>query len=622
MFQQIRRFATIGLLATAIHITVAYFAESYGALSPQLANLAGFIAAFLISYIGHLRYTFQRQGGSDRYFRRFLILSAFNFVASSYVIYALTVKLGVDFLWALTVVAVVVPSISFIAAKFWAFNEAVQDNDNQYGSFVLLGLLLQLIAYFWFQSFAELNHDTAWYLVATQKWLDGARLYTDIIEVNPPLGFYWTVPAIWLSKLTALDKQLSFLVFIGLLSTISFISVWDSIKRISALTITQKLLCAELVLIVVLWFTTPQVGQREHILILCFLPYVFTVLAQSYGINFSKNHRAVLAVMALSGILLKPHFVMLPLMIALFECVMARSVRPFLKLENWIIGIGCLLYLLFVYLVHPEYFSFLLPIAFTVYGAIGGTADHVYAGIPVYVIALLLFVLALGIYEKTLTKGLLFLAAAALGGAASYYLQFTGFSYHSYPFYIFTLLFYAFILMTSKSRRALSYFAFAGLLASLHFGPKPLRYDNLANTDLLQEMDTAPKGSTVLILSTNVFAGFPIALNQEWVWASRFPTQWLLPGALANAAKLDCAVVPSKCQKNNAILDYARNANVEDINKYRPDFIIMDSRKNKSYINDDSFDYISFMSQDPAFAALWGNYKQTAETKYFTIWAK
>ena len=282
-------------------------------------------------------------------------------------------------------------------------------------------------------------------------------------------------------------------------------------------------------------------------------------------------------------------------MIALFECVMARSVRPFFKLENWIIGVGCLLYLLFVYLVHPEYFSFLLPIAFTVYGATGGTDDQVYARIPVYVIALLLFVLALGIYEKTLTKGLLFLAAAALGGAASYYLQFTGFRYHSYPFYTFAFLFYTFVLMTSKNRKALFYFAFAGLLASLLFGPKPLRYDNFTYTDLLHEMDTAPKGSTVLILSTNVSAGFPITLNQEWVWASRFPTQWLLPGSLANAAKLDCAVVSGKCQKNNAILDYARNANVEDINKYRPDFIILDSRKNKSYINDDSFDYISFM---------------------------
>lgn len=622
MLGQIRRFGIVGILATTVHVFVAYLVVSLTGSLPQLANLFGFLCAFLVSYFGHLHYTFQPEFASDSYFRRFLILSGLSFLTSASIVYFLTNTLGLDFRWALAAMAVIVPGISFIVAKFWAFSAPEQDESAGYGSYVLMALMFQIIGYFWFQSFADLNHDTAWYLIATQKWLDGARLYTDIIEVNPPLGFYWTVPAIWLSKLTALDKQLSLLVFIGLLSTISFISVWDSIKRIPALTTVQKLLLTELVLLAVLWFTTPQVGQREHILILCFLPYVFIVLAEAHGINFSKKYRAVLALLALSGILLKPHFVMLPLMIALFECIMARSVRPFFKLENWIIGIGCLLYLLFVYLVHPEYFNFLLPIAFTVYGAIGGTADQVYTGIPVFIIALLVFVLALGAYQKTLTKGLLFLAAAALGGAASYYLQFTGFRYHSYPFYICTFLFYAFILMTTKNRRTLFYFAFAGLLASLHFGPKPVRYHNVANIDLLQEMDTAAKGSTVLMLSTNVFAGFPITLSQEWVWASRFPHQWLLPGALANVANLDCAVTPVQCEKNNAILDYARNANLEDIKKHRPDFIILDSRTNKSYITDESFDYIKFMSQDPRFAALWASYKQTAKTKYFTIWAK
>lgn len=44
-----------------------------------------------------------------------------------------------------------------------------------------------------------INHDTAWYLIATRDWLAGARLYADIYEVNPPLNFYYTVPAVLLS---------------------------------------------------------------------------------------------------------------------------------------------------------------------------------------------------------------------------------------------------------------------------------------------------------------------------------------------------------------------------------------------------------------------------------------
>ena len=46
------------------------------------------------------------------------------------------------------------------------------------------------------------NHDVAWYLVATDRFLDGARLYRDIIEVNPPLVFYLTVPPVAVARLT------------------------------------------------------------------------------------------------------------------------------------------------------------------------------------------------------------------------------------------------------------------------------------------------------------------------------------------------------------------------------------------------------------------------------------
>lgn len=612
----------VGILATAVHVAVAYFTGTFGDFPPQLANLFGFLVAFMVSYFGHLHYTFQPQASSDRYFRRFLILSGLSFLTSSSVVFFLTHTVGLNFVWAMVGVAVIVPGVSFLAAKFWAFTEAVPDEDDPYGSFVLLGILLQLIAYFWFQSFADLNHDTAWYLVATQKWLDGARLYTDIIEVNPPWGFYWTVPAIWLSKLTGLDKQLSFLVFIGFLSVISFLCVWDSIKRITALTITQKIIYTELVLIAVLYFTMQQVGQREHILILCFLPYAFNVFAETNGVSSSMKRRIILAALALFGILLKPYFVMFPLAVSFYEVMATRSLKPVIKPENWIIGIGCLLYILFVYLVHPEYFSFLLPMAFTVYGAVGGTVPQVLSALPLVVIAWLLLVLFLGFMDKTPQAGTPLLAITALGGAASYYLQFTGFEYHTYPFFVFAFIFMSFVLFSPANRIILYCFAIAALLATLNFGPRPLRYGNTANQDVLQYMETAPKGSTVLILSTFVHAGFPVTLTQEWIWASRFPTQWLLPGALINSESLDCSAVPAKCRENDKILDYARSSNVEDIKNYRPDYIIIDNRKTGAYIKDTSFDYVTFMSVDPAFAALWQSYKLAAETRYFTIWAR
>jgi hypothetical protein len=54
------------------------------------------------------------------------------------------------------------------------------------------------------------------------------------------------------------------------------------------------------------------------------------------------------------------------------------------------------------------------------------------------------------------------------------------------------------------------YFAIVGILATLYFGPRPVRYRNVVNLDILQHLENVPNGSSVLILSTNIYASFPL----------------------------------------------------------------------------------------------------------------
>jgi len=42
-----------------------------------------------------------------------------------------------------------------------------------------------------------LHSDVSWYLVATERFVNGARLYQDVIEVNPPLAFYLMARPCW-----------------------------------------------------------------------------------------------------------------------------------------------------------------------------------------------------------------------------------------------------------------------------------------------------------------------------------------------------------------------------------------------------------------------------------------
>lgn len=130
MLRQIRRFGLVGLFATTIHVSVASGAEAVASLTPQYANAAGFMAAFLFSYFGHLRYTFEKKEHARIYLLRFISLSVFSLFFSSAIVYVVTQKLGQNFVWALAVVAVLVPTTTFIIAKFWAFSSIKPQRDH------------------------------------------------------------------------------------------------------------------------------------------------------------------------------------------------------------------------------------------------------------------------------------------------------------------------------------------------------------------------------------------------------------------------------------------------------------------------------------------------------------
>jgi putative flippase GtrA len=122
---QIARFAGVGLFATLVHVTVALGAAHAFALTAMLANLAGFCAAFLISLLGHASFTFRVGAPTARHLRRFLTLSVLSLALSS-LITAIASRFGATLGQAMLCVAFIVPAVSFIGARFWAFSQQAQ----------------------------------------------------------------------------------------------------------------------------------------------------------------------------------------------------------------------------------------------------------------------------------------------------------------------------------------------------------------------------------------------------------------------------------------------------------------------------------------------------------------
>jgi hypothetical protein len=81
---------------------------------------------------------------------------------------------------------------------------------------------LPLLGVLWFASLfyvmqTTLNHDVAWFLFAANRFLDGAELYRDIVEVNPPLVIYHSVAPVAVARLTGLEPITCLMVYVFLL---------------------------------------------------------------------------------------------------------------------------------------------------------------------------------------------------------------------------------------------------------------------------------------------------------------------------------------------------------------------------------------------------------------------
>jgi hypothetical protein len=151
--------------------------------------------------------------------------------------------------------------------------------------------------------------DMGLFLYDAGRVLDGARLYRDVVEINPPLIIWLNLPVVLLARATHVSEFLLYrlataalvgavLVYLGRLIHRYLFPEQPGRARYLIL-----LLCFAL-------FALPRFdfGQREHFVAALLLPYVVLVAAQLSGRRPSSLECSIIGVLAGIGIALKPHF--------------------------------------------------------------------------------------------------------------------------------------------------------------------------------------------------------------------------------------------------------------------------------------------------------------------------
>jgi len=119
------KFAVVGVLATLTHAAVAAGLLQSGTLPPLAANLGGYLVAFWVSFGGHYFWSFahlRREGTAVKSVVRFLIVSVSGFLLNSAILSLWLNLTPWSELMGLLFSIAVVPALTFLAARLWAFS--------------------------------------------------------------------------------------------------------------------------------------------------------------------------------------------------------------------------------------------------------------------------------------------------------------------------------------------------------------------------------------------------------------------------------------------------------------------------------------------------------------------
>ena len=88
-------------------------------------------------------------------------------------------------------------------------------------------------------------------------------------------------------------------------------------------------------------------------------------------------------------------------------------------------------------------------------------------------------------------------------------------------------------------------------------------------------------------------------------------------GALNRLAKTDCMQDPALCTRLKEIADRNRSDNIADIMAGEPELLVVDL--NSNYFDKLNFDWLAFMAEDPAWAAIFDRYRYEGKTARYAL---
>ncbi|EYC50725.1 polysaccharide synthesis protein GtrA [Hylemonella gracilis str. Niagara R] len=122
LVRQLTSFVAVGVTAALTHWSVTVLLVTWLDWTPPLANVAGWLIAFVVSFAGHHFLTFRSCGARwNVAARRLFLISSGNFVLNEIAYVALLRGTDLPYDGLLAGILIVQAVLTFLASRYWAF---------------------------------------------------------------------------------------------------------------------------------------------------------------------------------------------------------------------------------------------------------------------------------------------------------------------------------------------------------------------------------------------------------------------------------------------------------------------------------------------------------------------
>jgi hypothetical protein len=478
--------------------------------------------------------------------------------------------------------------------------------------------------------------DTGFLLDAAGRVLDGARLYVDVVEINPPLVVALNAVAVLCARALGLSEILVYrLCFTAiLLAALGLSTLW--LRRLLPEEVGLRRALVLVLTFVLFPLAGPDYGEREHLVLALLVPYALLATARSVGQRITPMEGVWPGLLAGIAFALKPHFLLVWLMLEAW-LRLTRRVPRWAPLPETLAIAGILTtYGLLIVALTPEYLSVLRLLAGPYSRFLHDPFWHLLVTGPGAVLTLFALLTFLALRGQARHPALwvplaLTTGACLVAGAV----QQKGLQYHFYPASALATVLLGLVALDSAWRvadrvrllyRTLAIAAFVTSVAVVSLDRMAAAAGRVVDSDreeferMVRLVRSHAANADVFVMSYHIRSAYPLINYSGARSGSRFPHLWILAGEYLDELKREGPLRYHERSEMGPSERYLNRAVLQDLER-RPKLLLVFRPARDVPLNGyRRLDYVAYFSREPEIKAILQEYQLISQTGDYLVY--